>query len=210
MLLYVCCRLQCTVCKRDFRSLPALNGHMRSHSGIRAATWLKKVFWTNTHMLLERLPLLPLVWSIMSVCFLYQDEDASSPAEPLVSMVMPVSVPVQPRGVSKACRSGQRRCSRLAPTTGGTVLYRSLMHLNREDGVTKANKAEACSDYDEDGEAVISGNEVTDGGRGHYTPPPLLCPNRTGPGLYCSLSTKRHQRVQTMQHHNTQSKFTHQ
>ena len=37
------CRLMCTVCKRDFRSLPALNGHMRSHSGSRPAAWLNKV-----------------------------------------------------------------------------------------------------------------------------------------------------------------------
>lgn len=30
-------RLVCMMCKRDFRSLPALNGHMRSHSGVRSA-----------------------------------------------------------------------------------------------------------------------------------------------------------------------------
>lgn len=36
-----CYRLLCTVCKRDFRSLPALNGHMRSHSGIRSACMSK-------------------------------------------------------------------------------------------------------------------------------------------------------------------------
>ncbi|XP_072235494.1 transcriptional-regulating factor 1-like [Leuresthes tenuis] len=35
-------RLMCTVCKRDFRSLPALNGHMRSHSGFRSPTLVKK------------------------------------------------------------------------------------------------------------------------------------------------------------------------
>lgn len=35
-------RLQCTVCKRDFRSLPALNGHMRSHSGFRSPLLVKK------------------------------------------------------------------------------------------------------------------------------------------------------------------------
>lgn len=88
------------------------------------------------------------------------------------------------------------------------MLYRSLMHMKEEEVVTRGNKAAAC-DNDEDGEAVISGNGVTDGGRGHYTPPPMLCPNRMGPGLYCSLTTRRHQRVQTVQLHNTQSKSTH-
>ncbi|XP_061571954.1 mucin-2-like [Cololabis saira] len=35
-------RLLCMVCKRDFKSLPALNGHMRSHSGFRSPTLMKK------------------------------------------------------------------------------------------------------------------------------------------------------------------------
>lgn len=39
----VCHRLVCTVCNRDFRSLPALNGHMRSHSGSRLVTGSNKV-----------------------------------------------------------------------------------------------------------------------------------------------------------------------
>ncbi|XP_040887887.1 transcriptional-regulating factor 1-like [Toxotes jaculatrix] len=168
------CRLLCTVCMRDFRSLPALNGHMRSHSGFRAATWLKK------------------------------GGDSSAPAQSSGSMVMPVSVPVQSRGTSKACRSGQRTCSRLSPATGGSVLYRSLMHLEEEEAVTRCD-ASAAGGGDEDHEAVVRGDGVVDRGRGHYTPPPMLCPLRAGPGLYCSLATRRQQRVQTVQLHNTQN-----
>ncbi|GLD73013.1 zinc finger protein 541-like protein [Lates japonicus] len=160
------CRLLCTVCKRDFRSLPALNGHMRSHSGFRSASWIKK------------------------------GEDSSLPVQPSASMVMPVSVPVQTRGVSK---SGQRRCSRLSPATRGAVLYRSLMHQEEEEAVAAATPGGGGGD----GEAVISGDGAVDGGRGHYTPPPMLCPLRVGPGLYCSLNTRRQQRVQTVQLHNT-------
>ncbi|XP_050921729.1 uncharacterized protein LOC108873216 isoform X6 [Lates calcarifer] len=160
------CRLLCTVCKRDFRSLPALNGHMRSHSGFRSASWIKK------------------------------GEDSSLPVQPSASMVMPVSVPVQTRGVSK---SGQKRCSRLSPATRGAVLYRSLMHQEEEEAVAAA----VAGGGGGDGEAVISGDGAVDGGRGHYTPPPMLCPLRVGPGLYCSLNTRRQQRVQTVQLHNT-------
>ncbi|KAF3688352.1 Transcriptional-regulating factor 1 [Channa argus] len=115
-------RLQCMVCKRDFRSLPALNGHMRSHSGVRASACIKK------------------------------GEDASSHILPSASLVMPVSVPVQSRGASKSCRTGRGRCSRLPPATGGAVLYRSLMHLKEEEAVTSGNKVagpndgEACGD----------------------------------------------------------------
>lgn len=104
------------------------------------------------------------------------------------------------------CRSGQRKCSRLTPTSVGAVLYRSLMHLKEEEEVTRGNKA--AGDNDEDGEAVIGGEGVSGGGRSHYTPPPMLCPHRAGSGLYCSL-TRRQQRVQTVQLHNTQSKSTH-
>lgn len=38
---------------------------------------------------------------------------------------------------------------------------------------------------------------------GHYTPPPMLCPVRAGPGLYCSLTSRRQKRVQTIQLRNT-------
>lgn len=39
-------------------------------------------------------------------------------------------------------------------------------------------------------------------GARHYTPPPMLCPVRVGPGLYCSLTSRRQKRVQTIQLHN--------
>ncbi|XP_068458114.1 uncharacterized protein [Clinocottus analis] len=126
-------RLLCTVCKRGFRSLPALNGHMRCHSGSKSAMWLNK-------------------------------------REDPVSAVMPVSVPVRPRG--------QRRCRH---PRGAAQLYCSLLH--REEGA------------DEDGEA-------TNGEAAHYTPPPMLCPLRAGPGLYRSLATRRRPRVQTAKPHN--------
>ncbi|XP_029374885.1 uncharacterized protein LOC115054042 [Echeneis naucrates] len=150
------CRLLCTMCKRDFRSLPALNGHMRSHSGFRSAKCLKK------------------------------DEDAAA-APPTVSMVMPVSVPIRSRGASRALRMGQRRCTHRSPAVGGAVLYHSLMHLDGDAAVAEGGDEEAA----------------VDGGRGHYTPPPMLCPVRVGTGLYCSLTTWRKHRVQTVHLHNT-------
>ncbi|XP_041638109.1 transcriptional-regulating factor 1-like [Cheilinus undulatus] len=126
-------RLLCSVCKREFRSLPALNGHMRSHSSFRAPSGIDKV------------------------------GDSSPLDSPSVSMVIPVSVPVQ-------SDRGDSRCS---PARGGAVLYHSLMHHKKEDA---------------------DGND----GAGHYIPPPMLCPIRAGPGLYCSLTTRRQQRAQTV------------
>ncbi|KAM4711401.1 uncharacterized protein FYW61_021829 [Anableps anableps] len=138
------CRLLCTVCNRDFKSLPALNGHMRSHSGFRSPTRLKK--------------------------------DTSPPTQSPVSIVMPVSVPVQTRGMS-----GQKKGSIPTPASGGAVLYRSLMRLKEQE------------------EAGSTGTEVQTADLGHYTPPPMLCPERPGPGLYCSLTTRRQQRAETRQ-----------
>lgn len=142
-------RLLCTVCKREFRSLPALNGHMRSHSSSRATAGINKV---DTLKKVDDPPLMK---------------------SPSVSMVIPVSVPVQPQ-VSRS----EERCSRLCSPTGGAVLYRSLLQQER-------------------GRAGVRG-EGDDGG-GHYTPPPMLCPVRAGPGLFCSITSRGQQRAKAAQ-----------
>lgn len=36
-------KLTCPICLKEFKSLPALNGHMRSHGGMRASPSLKQV-----------------------------------------------------------------------------------------------------------------------------------------------------------------------
>lgn len=139
----------------------------------------------NTSMHVDRLVTLKCF-----ICLSLQSKDSSPSAPPAISMVLPVSVPVQSRGASKMCRSGQRRCSHLAPANTGTGLFRSLMHLKEEEQVTSSNKA--AGDNGEDG---------------HYTPPPMLCPHRVGPGLFCSLAT-RQQRVQTIQQGKLSLKYS--
>lgn len=153
------------MCKRDFRSLPALNGHMRSHSGVRSGC-VSKV----------RAPPQPIPAAPVALCgtagveaFSLQSDDPSLP--PSVSMVMPVSVPVHSKGRAHKKGSGAFAASRK------TALYQSLL---REDAST--------------GDGV---------GARHYTPPPMLCPVRAAPGLYCSLAGRRLRRVQTIQLHNT-------
>ncbi|MEQ2162549.1 hypothetical protein GOODEAATRI_020944 [Goodea atripinnis] len=143
------CRLLCTVCNRDFKSLPALNGHMRSHSGFRSPTRLKK--------------------------------DISPRTKSPVSIVMPVSVPVQTRGMS-----GKGYIP--TPSSRGAVLYRSLMHLKEQEDFGSTGNQDS--------------DMVTKANLGHYTPPPMLCPERAGPGLYCSLTIRRQQRAEMIQLHN--------
>ncbi|MEE6474048.1 hypothetical protein FKM82_010263 [Ascaphus truei] len=42
-------RLTCSICLKEFRSLPALNGHMRSHGGVRSSPSLKQEIIRKLH-----------------------------------------------------------------------------------------------------------------------------------------------------------------
>lgn len=83
-----------------------------------------------------------------------------------------ITTSVQPRGPVQACTGGQRRCGSPFPTPGHLALYHSLLHQQSAPG--------------QDGVE-------------HYTPPPMLCPLRAGPGLYCSLTTWKQQRACALQ-----------
>ncbi|KAM8777103.1 transcriptional-regulating factor 1 isoform 8-T9 [Rhynchonycteris naso] len=76
-------KLTCSICLKEFKSLPALNGHMRSHGGMRASPSLKqeegdKVPPPQPQPLPPPLP-----------------PQLPPEAESLTPMVMPVSVPVK-------------------------------------------------------------------------------------------------------------------
>lgn len=87
-------------------------------------------------------------------------------------MVMPVSVPVRTKETPAAIKSRQRKGLDPLPALRGTLLYRSLMEEEENE---------------EEG--------------GHYRPPPMLCPLRSGPGLYCGL-TPVSLRPETVQLHS--------
>lgn len=102
------------------------------------------------------------------------------------ALQIPVTSPFQSSGSTTACRGRQRRRTRPPTPPARTVLYCSLLRQ----------------------EPAAGGDEVR-GAR--YTPPPMLCPLRAGPGLYCSLTSRRQQRVQTVQlqnSHGNQLKLT--
>ncbi|XP_054838404.1 transcriptional-regulating factor 1 [Eublepharis macularius] len=68
-------KLMCTVCLKEFKSLPALNGHMRSHGGVRTSPVFKQEEGENPS---EQPPAQP-----------------PSEVDSLMPIVMPVSVPVK-------------------------------------------------------------------------------------------------------------------
>ncbi|XP_028580583.2 transcriptional-regulating factor 1 isoform X2 [Podarcis muralis] len=91
-------KLTCTVCLKEFKSLPALNGHMRSHGGIRASPAFRQCSsWEQSTVEAECL------WlsaqdegeSLPQPQHQHQREQLPSEAESFVPIVMPVSVPVK-------------------------------------------------------------------------------------------------------------------
>uniref|UniRef100_A0A4W5MU76 Transcriptional regulating factor 1 n=1 Tax=Hucho hucho TaxID=62062 RepID=A0A4W5MU76_9TELE len=76
-----CSRLLCSVCQRVFKSLPALNGHMRSHGGLRGQTGKSQT---------------------------YRTKEGVIPGSP-VPIVMPVSVPVRLPASHLPCLEEERQ-----------------------------------------------------------------------------------------------------
>ncbi|GAB5571519.1 transcriptional-regulating factor 1 isoform X1 [Prionailurus iriomotensis] len=78
-------KLTCSICLKEFKSLPALNGHMRSHGGMRASPSLKQEEGEKALPPQPQPPLPPPP----------PPPQLPPEAESLTPMVMPVSVPVK-------------------------------------------------------------------------------------------------------------------
>ncbi|XP_057350085.1 transcriptional-regulating factor 1 isoform X4 [Manis pentadactyla] len=78
-------KLTCSICLKEFKSLPALNGHMRSHGGMRASPGLKQEEGEKALPPQPQPPLPPPP----------PPPQLPPEAESLTPMVMPVSVPVK-------------------------------------------------------------------------------------------------------------------
>ncbi|XP_060470365.1 transcriptional-regulating factor 1 isoform X4 [Panthera onca] len=78
-------KLTCSICLKEFKSLPALNGHMRSHGGMRASPSLKQEEGEKALLPQPQPPLPPPP----------PPPQLPPEAESLTPMVMPVSVPVK-------------------------------------------------------------------------------------------------------------------
>ncbi|XP_065110997.1 transcriptional-regulating factor 1 isoform X1 [Paramisgurnus dabryanus] len=168
-------RMRCTVCNREFKSLPALNGHMRSHGGFRtnASSVKREVFQTNPIILPVSVPVknyqIPSKLNLGTHC--HQKDDDRSVQSPLPP------VRNQPSCIKRSVTGGEcgskqgkpryRQC--LVPLmipplsagqeSRGAVLFRSLLK-------TPSSR----------------GDDVP------YTPPPMLSPVRPGSGLFSAVN----------------------
>ncbi|XP_030639625.1 transcriptional-regulating factor 1 [Chanos chanos] len=175
-------KLKCTVCQREFKSLPALNGHMRSHGGFRMQLSAPKM--KDGHIQLPVNPIVlpvsvpikhyppsskhyvspqcPKLESDLNVFAESYPQPSQSPRDQTPSITVTEGAQVAP---SENKRS--RRC--LVPLvippfnngqpTRGAVLFQSQL---RSPG-------------------SVGENEI-------YTPPPMLSPIRPGSGLFSGIN----------------------
>ncbi|XP_075719380.1 transcriptional-regulating factor 1 isoform X2 [Rhinoderma darwinii] len=209
-------RLTCSICFKEFKSLPALNGHLRSHGGVRTVTTPK------------------------------QDEgqkSQTSEADNLTPIVMPVSVPVKlvppDANAQLSCRADQPEnhmsddempiLTRMtysppsSPKADSSCASSEMIRKLRQSG-TKLGKPEGTKlqqerrKYRHRPEPLFipppsfSANPSHSGATLYqsqlrsprlivdslllepptYTPPPMLSPVRQGSGLFSSVITAAH------------------
>ncbi|XP_050988967.1 transcriptional-regulating factor 1 isoform X2 [Labeo rohita] len=180
-------KMRCTVCHREFKSLPALNGHMRSHGGLRTQPTslktrdghinLSESAQTNPIILPVSVPVkdYPNKLTISLLCHQKDDEQSglikSGTQSPLPSVRNHPSCVKRsildgecvPKQVKKRYRHCLVPLMIPPPSAGqesrGAVLFRSQLRTPSS-----------------------MGDDVP------YTPPPMLSPVRPGSGLFSAIS----------------------
>ncbi|XP_069053710.1 transcriptional-regulating factor 1 isoform X2 [Lepisosteus oculatus] len=206
-------KLLCSICQKEFKSLPALNGHMRSHGGMRALPGPKQEEG-DTQLPKEVEPLLPIIMPVsvpVKLPLAAPTPDLSpTPCRPpdseAATLVSPTSEPPQ---------ALQQQQQRLLPGSGAA--HPSPVP---SDPIRRAQKAEKMAGsgvrggqqdkkkYRHRPEPLIipspcgglSGGGATLfqsqlrsprilGDPPPYTPPPMLSPVRQGSGLFSSVNS---------------------
>lgn len=182
-------KMRCTVCHREFKSLPALNGHMRSHGGLRTHPTSLKTREGHIH-LSEAAQSNPIILPVsipvkdyqtptkltLSLLCQQKDEEQSGLIKSGAQSPLPLARN-HPSCIKRSVSEGEcapkqvkkryRHClvPLMIPTPSsgqesrGAVLFRSQLRT-----------------------ASSMGDDVP------YTPPPMLSPVRPGSGLFSAIS----------------------
>ncbi|XP_073683626.1 transcriptional-regulating factor 1 [Garra rufa] len=193
-------KMRCTVCHREFKSLPALNGHMRSHGGLRTQPTSLKMKDGHIHL------------------------SESAQTNPII---LPVSVPVKdyPSKLSLSLLCHQKAEEQNSLIKSGTQSPRpsvrkhpSCIKRSVSDGECAPKQVKKryrhClvplmipppSAGQESRGAVLFRSQLRTpssiGDDVPYTPPPMLSPVRPGSGLFSAISgraTGRSSRVESV------------
>ncbi|KAM9465705.1 transcriptional-regulating factor 1 isoform 1-T2 [Clarias gariepinus] len=177
-------KLKCILCHREFKSLPALNGHMRSHGGFRTCPSALKT----------------------------TDEQIQLSKDPNDPMVLPVSVPVKdysvpsrhPSNFQKHLRHNDMNDSDESHTQRQNILTsRAKSSAGVGECTVKQEKKRyrhclvplvisSCGEGVESRGPVLFQSQLrSPGSCGDgipYTPPPMLSPVRPGSGLFNNVN----------------------
>ncbi|XP_076835385.1 transcriptional-regulating factor 1 [Brachyhypopomus gauderio] len=178
-------KLKCLICQREFKSLPALNGHMRSHGGFRTLPSSFKTSDGQVQLSRETAHTEPMVLPVSVpvkeghkiIPKLHNYLNSQPRLSDLTAQVEPSQKDQSPhtKGATDflSRREKKRPRHRLTPlvispcTVGlvprGPVLFQSLLHSS------------GCHGDD-----------------APYTPPPMLNPTRPGSGLFSNLKAGHH------------------
>ncbi|XP_043119434.1 transcriptional-regulating factor 1 isoform X2 [Puntigrus tetrazona] len=184
-------KMRCTVCHREFKSLPALNGHMRSHGGLRTHSTPLKMREGHIHL---------------------SETAQSNP------IILPVSVPVKDYqtpnklSLSHLCQQKDEEQSALIKSRAQSPLslvrnHPSCIKRSVSDGECAPKQVKKryrhClvplmipppgAGQESRGAVLFRSQLRTASGLGDdvpYTPPPMLSPVRPGSGLFSGISGK--------------------
>ncbi|XP_075003079.1 transcriptional-regulating factor 1 isoform X5 [Calonectris borealis] len=160
-------KLMCSICLKEFKSLPALNGHMRSHGGVRASPNFKQFLERKGTVFSE---------SVSSEWEIFSRDIREISKKPHQSAVK-LEENFKPLQDKKKYRHRPEPLFIPPPSFNfsmshsGATLYQSQLRSPR-----------------------VLGDHLLD--RTHelppYTPPPMLSPVRQGSGLFSSVITSSH------------------
>ncbi|XP_052386371.1 transcriptional-regulating factor 1 isoform X1 [Carassius gibelio] len=184
-------KMRCTVCNREFKSLPALNGHMRSHGGLRTHhTSLKmrdghihpsEAAQSNPIILPVSVPVkdyqTPTKLMLSLLCH-QKDDEQNGLIKTGARSPLP-SVRNHPSCIKRSVSDGE-----CAPKVVKKRYRRCLVPLMIPPASTSQESRGATLFHSQLRTASSIGNDT------HYTPPPMLNPVRLGSGLFSSINGK--------------------
>ncbi|XP_075060283.1 transcriptional-regulating factor 1 isoform X2 [Mixophyes fleayi] len=213
-------RLTCSVCFKEFKSLPALNGHLRSHGGVRTTAILKQEEHEKPQSREEE-TLTPIVMPVsvpvtlappepiaQLSCRADQPESSVSDDEMPVLTRMTYSPPSSPKAVSPCASSEMvrklhRPDMKLVKTEENTKPQQDRRKYRHRPEPLFIPPPSFCAHASYSGatlyqsqlrSACVIGEPLLL--RIHemptYTPPPMLSPVRQGSGLFSSVITAAH------------------
>ncbi|XP_069787267.1 transcriptional-regulating factor 1-like isoform X2 [Narcine bancroftii] len=207
-------RLICTTCHKEFKSLPALNGHMRSHGGQRTSPKQdegeklpKEVDHLMPIIMPVSVPVKPLPAEPSKQATIAKDKPTNSVSddEMPVLMKMTDSPPHAPT-VAQPCSSSEvvRKCQPINPHSEDNLRSRQdkKKYRHRPEPLyippplvnLPASYPGATLYQSQLRSPRIMGDHLLD--RTHelppYTPPPMLSPVRQGSGLFSSVISSSH------------------